>query len=202
MARYSVKLPVARLKQAGGWGGGADPPICKHNACTMSSESGHMGSVLHCTIVLAATPRGAENAREGAAEAHTGVRKILSMHVADFLNPWRAPFEPWPAGGAGASLEGCWQTLHACALGAKRPFGPRSRTSKVDFTPTKKGLQAFLGPSLDLRGRFQTRQNCCEDFCGPMPLQRWVHFGPRMPAQGLQNTPSIRTSGGSVYLEA
>ena len=67
MARYSVKLAVARLKQAGGLGGGAaPPPICKHNACTMSSESAHMGSVLDCTIVLTATPRpGAEHAREG-----------------------------------------------------------------------------------------------------------------------------------------
>ena len=54
----------------------------------MRSESAHMGSVLDCTIVLTATPRpGAEHAREGAAEAHTGVRKILSMAVTDFLNP-------------------------------------------------------------------------------------------------------------------
>ena len=104
-----------------------------------------MGSVLHCTIVLAATPRGAENAREGAAEAHTGVRKILSMHVADFLNPWRAPFEPWPAGGAGASLEGCWQTLHACALGAKKAFSDQGHGPARWISHPQKRFAGFFG---------------------------------------------------------
>ena len=156
------------------------PPICKHNACTMSSESAHMGSVLDCTIVLTATPRpGAEHAREGSEKSFPCLLPIFGTRAGHLSNPGQH-------GGAGASLEGCWQTLHACALGAKRPFGPRSRTSKVDFTPTTKSLQVFLGPSLDLRDRFQARKNCCEDFCGPVPLQRWVHFGPRMPAQGLQ----------------
>ena len=51
--RYFAKLALARLKQAGSLGG-----LCKHNACTMSSESAHMGSVVDGTIVLTASLQG------------------------------------------------------------------------------------------------------------------------------------------------
>ena len=102
--------------------------------------------------------------------------------------------EPWPTRGREHP------SRDASMQGAKRPLGPGSPTSKVDFTPARKCLQVFVGPSLDLRARFQTRQKCCQDFCGPVPLQQWVRFGPRMPAQGLQNTPNTNL-GGSVYME-
>ena len=97
--------------------------------------------------------------------------------------------------------------LACMRTGSKRAF----RTKVTDqqggliFTPTK-NVCRFLGDLPSTREvafkPAQTVARCCEDFCGPVPLQRWVHFGPRMPAQGLQNTPPIRTSGGSVYLEA
>ena len=46
----------------------------------------------------------------------------------------------------------------------KGPLGPGSRTCKVDFTPAKNVCRVFFGPSLDLRGRFQTHQTTLPGF--------------------------------------
>ena len=42
-----LKASLHGLKgQRGGWGGGAAPPICKHNVVMTASERVHMGSIL------------------------------------------------------------------------------------------------------------------------------------------------------------
>ena len=81
--------------------------------------------------------------------------------------------------GAGASLEGCWQTLHACALGAKRPLGPGSRTSKVDFTLAKKMFAGFCSdlPST-CEVAFKPAKNVARIFVDPCLCSNGFVSGP------------------------
>ena len=97
-----------------------------------------------------------------------------------FYDPWRAPFEPWPTRGAGASHEGCWHTLHACALGAKK-------TPRTGFT--------------DLQGGFHTRQKCLQGFFRtfPRPVRSLsnppnnvarIFVGPCLCSAGFDSNPA------------
>ena len=151
----------------------------------MSSESAHMGSVLDCTIVLTATPRpGAEHAREGSEKSFPCLLPIFGTRAGHLSNPGQH-------GGAGASLEGCWQTLHACALGAKRPFGPRSRTSKVDFTPTKKVCRLFCDLPSTCEVAFKPAKTVARIFVDPCLCSAGFISGPACLRRACKTPPQF-----------
>ena len=66
-----------------------------------------MGSVLDGTIVLTATPRLAEHAREEAAETHTGSEKSFPCLLRVFFEAVEGANGTLANTGPGASLEGC-----------------------------------------------------------------------------------------------
>ena len=109
-------------------------------------------------------------------------------------NPWRAFFEPWPTRGREHPSRDAGRPCMHAHWEPKDPSDRGHAPARWISHSQKNVCRLLFGPSLDLRGRFQTRQKCCQDFCGPVPLQQWVRFGPRMPVKGLQNTPPILTN--------
>ena len=108
----------------------------------------------------------------------------------------------------------------------KGPLGPGSRTCKVDFTPAKNVCRGFFGPSLDLRGRFQTHQThvagifvdpclcsagfdsnpaCLHRACRTPPRSTWrrltsLHKADKCPPS-RHTTPDVHTTPGEPSIQ-